>query len=80
MLSTKEKHCVEIETNLTWLKVAVKKSIDKIKGESITCQEFEFDNMTEQLQTEYLDMCTGVKADICQGRQVDESSVVSTMY
>ena len=56
------------------------KGCRKIKGEGRTCQEIDFDNMTEQLQTDHLDRYEGVQAGIHQVSQFDEPSAVSTTY
>ena len=42
----------------------------QIKGESWTCQEIDFDNMTEHLQTDYLDRYEGVQSQIHKNRSI----------
>ena len=56
------------------------KGYGQTKGESRTCQEVAFDNMTKQLQEDYLDRYEGVQAEIHQVSQFDESITVSTTY
>ena len=40
------------------------KDYKQIKGESRICQEIDFDNLTKQLQTVYLDQHESVQAEI----------------
>ena len=51
-----------------------------MKGESRTCQEMDFYDITEELQTEYLDSYVGFQAQMHKLRQSDESSPVSTTF
>ena len=60
--------------------VDARKRYRQIKGESRTCQEFDFDNITDKLQTEHLDRYEGVQGEIHQVSQFDEFSAVSTKY
>ena len=57
-----------------------KRGINKLKAESRRCKEIDFDNITEQLQTDYLERYEGFQREIHQVRQFDESSAVNTKY
>ena len=52
----------------------------QIKDGNRSCQEIDFENMTEQFQVDYLDRYEGVHAEIHQVSQFDESSAVRTTY
>ena len=56
------------------------KGYRQIKGKCRTCQEFDFDNMTKQVQVNYLDRYEGVQEEIHEMSQIDESRAVSTTY
>ena len=52
----------------------------QIKGENRTCQEVDFDNMTDQLYTDCLDKYESFQVKIHQVSQFHESSDISKTY
>ena len=49
-------------------------------GENKSCQEVNFDSMTEQIQADYLDRHRGVQPQTHQISQSDDSGAISTTY
>ena len=56
------------------------KEYRQLQGQIMPCQEINFDSMTEELQTYYLDRYEGVQAHKHQVHQFHDFGAVSTTY